>query len=894
MISHTHWDREWYQCFEEFRLRLVDLIDHLLEIYDKHPNYVFYLDAQTICLEDYLEIRPHRRGRLRELIASGNLLVGPWYVQNDFHLTSGESTVRNLLIGSAIASEFGRCEMVGYAPDQFGLISQLPQILKRFGVQNAVFGRGFNFYQQGEDGAPVRESRPAEFEWISPDGSGVFSIHLSKWYNNAQRFSEDPERALRYLQHVDKELEPFCTTPFRLLMNGVDHLEAQGNLLPILSRLQQDMEGAAEISQSTLQAYIDRVSGYLSDRAVPAVHGELRYGIDLDLLQGTLSSRRYLKALNSRCQTLLELELEPLYAALAVSTGGAQSYPADMMLYLWKELIKNHPHDSICGCSVDRVHQDNENRFLRVIDGGEDLKQRGIQGLLDRISRDGMAADHYLLAVVNPLPHTRSEVVTAQVRLPLDEKVSGFRLTAPNGESVPYHVVESKKHNRMTLSPFNLPGQLAVEELTIRFYAAEVPASGYAVYRLEPDSNAPAACQAEIGTGCRIENEFLRLSVQPTGRVDLEDLQSGKVIESVLSFEDTTDLGDSYCCIPGDAFDLSGAEPVVTLEEENDLCQSLRLDYSLMLPESLDRKRGIRTGSVENRVSLLLTLRRGSPVLDLNAEIENASSDHRLRMLVHSGVNADSSLCAQPFDVVVRPRYPEQEWLNTDKCQPVSDWVSVKDSEAQISVLTDGVYDYEYLRDERHSLAFTCVRATGRITNDLFGEDGNGVEQAPEWAAPENQCLRSTPFHIGIRVGQASSAELFREKQCWVSSLLYGFDSADHHKFLNGRPCVQSADLSEMFFRDLPAEQVCLPLQSSSVELRGDGVFSAFKQAEDRRGLILRLFNPSDEPVSVDLGNVTGWREVMLDETPQEAWQSAEIPPVLTPKQILSLELKFG
>ncbi|MCF7849294.1 MAG: hypothetical protein K9M45_10610, partial [Kiritimatiellales bacterium] len=113
VVSHTHWDREWYQSFEVFRLRLLDLMDHLLAIYDDYPDFIFHLDAQTVCLEDYLEIRPQNRARLQELIAGHRIIVGPWYVQNDFYLSSGESTVRNLLIGSELAEGFGACEPLG-------------------------------------------------------------------------------------------------------------------------------------------------------------------------------------------------------------------------------------------------------------------------------------------------------------------------------------------------------------------------------------------------------------------------------------------------------------------------------------------------------------------------------------------------------------------------------------------------------------------------------------------------------------------------------------------------------------------------------------------------------------------------------------------------------------
>ena len=129
VISHTHWDREWYKSLEGMRVKLVDLMDRCLETLKKYPEYIFHLDAQTIVLEDYLEIRPGKREEIRQRVQEGRLLIGPWYVQNDFYLTSGESTVRNLLTGIRLAQDFGESTMVAYAPDQFGNISQLPQNL---------------------------------------------------------------------------------------------------------------------------------------------------------------------------------------------------------------------------------------------------------------------------------------------------------------------------------------------------------------------------------------------------------------------------------------------------------------------------------------------------------------------------------------------------------------------------------------------------------------------------------------------------------------------------------------------------------------------------------------------------------------------------------------------
>jgi alpha-mannosidase len=284
-------------------------------------------------------------------------------------------------------------------------------------------------------------------------------------------------------------------------------------------------------------------------------------------------------------------------------------------------------------------------------------------------------------------------------------------------------------------------------------------------------------------------------------------------------------------------------------------------------------------------------LRKGSPVLDISGSVKNASKDHRLRLLVHTGIDSDVSLAAQPFDCVERLRYPKQEGLNTDLSQPVAGWVSVKDGAEQVSVLTDGHYDYEYLRDERHSLAFTCVRSTGRITNDLFGANGNGVAQSPEWAAPENQCLRNIPIHLGVRLGEASPAALFREQQCWVSPLLTGFDSVDPHKFMTGRPCVQSADLSEMFFRDPSPAEVCLPLCFAGIELDGDVVFSACKQREDRQGMLLRFFNPAVEEKVVSVKGTGSLQDITLAETTQDnsLKQQRGMEPVLPAKRIRSI-----
>ena len=143
LVPHTHWDREWYEPFSVFSERLVAMMDTLIELADAGFPH-FHLDGQTAMIDDYLERRPERRADIERLAAGGQLSVGPWVTQMDEFLTSGESHIRNLEMGLARARALAgdRALDVGYMPDQFGHIGQMPQILRAGGLEAAMVWRG--------------------------------------------------------------------------------------------------------------------------------------------------------------------------------------------------------------------------------------------------------------------------------------------------------------------------------------------------------------------------------------------------------------------------------------------------------------------------------------------------------------------------------------------------------------------------------------------------------------------------------------------------------------------------------------------------------------------------------------------------------------------------------
>ena len=869
VISHTHWDREWYQPFEVFRHRLVDLIDHLLEIYREEPEYVFELDAQTVCLEDYLEIRPERRPELEYYIRRGNLKVGPWYVQNDFFLTGGEATVRNLLAGIALANEFGGTSRCGYTPDQFGLIGQLPQIFRGFGIDNCIFGRGYR---------RTGETPPNEFEWSAPDGSTVLASFMSRWYNNAQRFPADPELALLFFREVEAAQESEAVTPHRLLMNGVDHLEAQEDLLPILRELNRRIAPDV-IRQSSLCDYLAAVRDFVAEHhlALQRRIGELRHGASGNVLQGTLSARLPLKRENAQCEALIELQLEPLYILFEHLSGDAL-YDRDYFRYLWKSLLRNHPHDSICGCSTDRVHQDNLNRFARIKDLAHDLIARGIRQFWARLDRRGNDPAEYLLALFNPLPFSRSETVSAELFLPLAERPESLRIIDPAGNDVRFALRMAERRFQTNYSPINLPGQIPSLHLELDVAAEALPPCGYRVLRVVVGKGG-APLGAAVGDfpreKCVLENAFVRFSVDEDGRAEMLDKENGAFFPDFISFSEEGDAGHAYNFQPagnGWVPDVRAAASGIRVEGfTRGLRQGVRVEYEFELPRDYDFERRCPAGErVLNRLTLEYTLDEFSRHVAATVRIENHAGSHRLRAVFSHGIAVQESCASVPFGFEERTRAEvlcDPERHNAD--QPDSGVITIRDGERQFSILNEGLYEYEHLSDGR--IALTLLRSTGNVNAVHYDEDGVFIRSGAEWCAPEGKLIGTHEFRFAIRPGLATRSELAGEHQKFLAPILASFDSVDPHKLTGGRPCDQCSAVRELFFRDLPPEKRNLAQQGESgLELSGDAVFSALKKAEDGNGDILRIYNPERRDVGVNLRLPTGFRAqaVRLDETP--------------------------
>ncbi|MGC2495822.1 MAG: hypothetical protein WA410_23505, partial [Candidatus Binatus sp.] len=347
-VVHTHWDREWYQPFQQMRARLVAMADRMIPLVERGTIPSFHFDGQTIVLDDYLEMRPRAESRLRNLIRAGKIQVGPWYVLADSFLVSGESLIRNLEIGMAIARRFGRPLDVGYLPDQFGHIAQMPQILAGFGFTTAVLWRGV--------GADVNRNR---FTWEALDGSSVLTVYLPNGYSNGANLPlESVDSFVARAEQIARRERDFAAGTPILVMNGTDHA-------PPDARLSERINQAREISAMTfetgsLETYVHRLAELPLD-GTPRHRGELRSPLRSHLLPGVTSARTWIKQRDFENCRELERYADPL-VALANALGRGAGLDAFLEM-AWRTEIQNHPHDSICGCSVDQVHVDMRYRF---------------------------------------------------------------------------------------------------------------------------------------------------------------------------------------------------------------------------------------------------------------------------------------------------------------------------------------------------------------------------------------------------------------------------------------------------------------------------------------------------------------------------------------------------
>ncbi|CAI6083164.1 alpha-mannosidase [Cohnella sp. JJ-181] len=730
VISHTHWDREWYMPFEKFRMRLVKLIDDVMDLLETENNgfEFFHLDGHVLVADDYLEIRPEREERLRKLVKAGKLSIGPWYVLQDAFLTSGEAQIRNMEIGIARAEELGGSTDIGYFPDTFGNISQSAQLLQGFGIARAVFGRGINGIAEN-NGVRNEDSSgyPSELWWASPDGSKVLSVFMANWYHNGMELPTDPERAAERGRQALDNVERFATTPHLLLMNGCDHQPVQSDVGRAIAVLNERLP-EYEFVHSRFADYFDRLEA--CETPSSTVSGELisEHTDGWMTLVNTASARMYLKQWNVRVQNELEKWAEP-FSAIAGLLG--KEHPTAFLRHAWKLLLQNHPHDSICGCSIDPVHDEMVTRFMKSAQIAESLSLEAMTYIADRADtsafaarKGGAPAEIYPFVVFNPLGWEREETASVDIDVDAELEPAGYALLDRDGAELAYAWEDLGWIHGFTLPDdrFRIPWRKRRYRLT--FLASRIPGTGHAAYawvrredkgavRREPKE--AAVCEVKDGSAI-LENAYLRIQVHAGGTLTLEDKATGHTYRDLLALEDTGDIGNEYMYRAAEE-----AQPIVTgvgrvvLEDRSTAGRaSVSIQHRLELPAGREGNRR-SAATIGQEVEVVVSLDAGAGRVDVAVSLDNGARDHRLRALFPSDADTAYVHADAPFDVVKRTIEPWAGWSNPARNERMQSFVDLSDGERGLAIVTAGLPEYEALRDDCRTIALTLLRSVGEL-----------------------------------------------------------------------------------------------------------------------------------------------------------------------------------
>jgi mannosylglycerate hydrolase len=806
LVPHTHWDREWYQPFQRFRMRLVDLVDGVLARAEADRRFCFTFDGQTAMLDDYLAIRPEAEPRIRALVAAGQLAVGPWRILADELLVAGETLVRNLEAGLERAGQLGGALAAGYLPDQFGHAAQVPQLLRRAGIGQAVLWRG----------VPAAVDRHA-FAWSAPDGSTVRTEYLVGGYGNAADLLDQGDQAPGSLaEAVDRlwrGLRPWFGADPVLAMYGTDHSSPIPELLDLVDAVNRAQERVL-VRVGTLADYLAAVGD--GTGGLPGWRGELRSGARANLLMGVVSARIGLKAACARAERLLARYAEPLQALHAAA------WPAPFLDLAWRRLVECSGHDSITGCGADAVADQVAVRLAEASQLGEGLAERAAAEVAARVPQGAVA-------VLNPSPFPRAGLVELDLPVPdawdqvtlelpdgrlLDTQETGrsaallhteelpgtrlgevFRrvhgrelfgrvvnavLVDPAGRTLtfelddradPLHLDLHRLRRDVDLAAGTASEgerwQLCVVAPPRRRLLAAVPAPplGWTSVRPRPPGRpapppAGASEAARPGHGGQqpprhdratppvrrrdggLDNGLLAVTVAGDGSLRL---RGGVTLDGVGRLTDGGDAGDLYNYVPP-ADDQQVIEPDrvdVAAVAGGPLQGVLAVERTYRWPlESTAAARSAERATV--RTVTRVELRAGEPFVRLRVSFDNPCRDHRLRLHVPLARPAASSFAEGQFAVVERGTTAEGGHGEVPlPTFPARGFVDAGGA----AVLLDHVLEYELLTDPPE-LALTLLRAVGQISRNAhrYREEPAG----PEVATPGAQCLG--PWSVGLAV----------------------------------------------------------------------------------------------------------------------------------------------
>ncbi|NYE05875.1 mannosylglycerate hydrolase [Bacillus niacini] len=818
IIPHMHWDREWYFSTEESRILLVNNMEEIMEMLENNPDYPYYvLDGQTSILEDYFAVKPENKERVHKLVQAGKLIIGPWYTQTDEMVVGGESIVRNLLYGLKDTVEFGQPMMIGYLPDSFGQSSQMPQILNGFDIKYSIFWRGTS---------ERHGTNKTEFYWESDDGSKVLVQLFPLGYAIGKYLPEDEEKLQERINKYFTVLDRGATTENIILPNGHDQMPIQKNIFTIMEKLRKLYPDR----EFFLSKYENVFAELEKNQTLPTIQGEFLDGKYMRVHRSIYSTRMDIKAANARIENKITNILEPL-ASIAYSLGF--EYHHGLIELIWKEIMKNHAHDSIGCCCSDKVHREIINRFFLAEEKTDQLIEFYKRKITDSIDT---TREEDRLTAFNLLPYERKDVVTTTVIT----KLNSFTLEDADGSTIPLEVLKKE-----ILDPGLIDRQIVhygnydpFFQYTIQLQDS-IPAMGYKTYFVV---NAESNMGNTLVEKDSIETDYYVISVNPNGTLKIYDKQLEKEFDQVLRLENGGDDGDEYDFSPlaDETLIYSDNVEADVKITQNRYEGQIDIQVKLDVPGDLENR---KKNKVDRFVEVHWKVRipNHQSIIKIDAEINNHAKDHRLRTLIPTGIASSFSVSDNQFGFIKRNVYDsamdywkEENWdERPDSIYPMLTFVGLSDNEHGVSVLTNSTREFEIVDEKYDTIAITLFRSVGVLgKEEMLRRPGrpSGIKLP----TPDSQMLGKLNLEFAILTHKSSTtnANVGRAAKEYTTP-------------------IQMYNKIPYNAMKLNPTGIKTPVSFSLLEETSNNtVLSTLKKAEKEDRFVLRFFNPTETEIN--------------------------------------------
>jgi alpha-mannosidase len=552
----------------------------------------------------------------------------------DLNMPDGESLARQLLYGKRyFLDKFGFDVTVGWNPDSFGHNFQLPQILNKSGVRYYVFGRC------APKDAPL-------FWWEGANGSRVLAYVPPGWYSVSLKNGV-----------WDIISEAAKTTPLKdlmLLYGEGDHGGGPRKTdLDAIQKYQND-KNQPKMAFVRPERFFHIVE--LAKSQLPLFKQELNF-----TFPACYTTQAEVKKSNRQLENLL-LAAEK-FSSLATFGEYRSYYPERDLDEAWKTVLRNQFHDILDGSGIGPVYEECRRYYREARERGSRALDFSLETLVNAIDTRGEGRP---LVVFNSLAWTRTD--PAETALTFYRPVAGLKIRDDRGQEVPYQILKQAQAGDTW-------------QARVTFIAENVPSLGYRTYRVTESPAAPALQSALSVTPTGIENEFLRVTLDP---------QKGWIMSLI-------DKRTQRECLsgPGNVLQVIADEPKIMSAWELGLGQTIASigegGASLEILERGPVKATIRVKS-QFRDSLFIqdiSLYTGLPRLDCRVRTNWQERNLMVKVAFPAAARNTQADFEIPFGFIRRPADGTEV--------PALRWVDLTDESASfgLSLLNDSKYGYD-------------------------------------------------------------------------------------------------------------------------------------------------------------------------------------------------------